>query len=307
MKMLKLYILTSPFIIYSLGGFEFLFKRVRFGSLEQNLTISLNATLQTLLYVPPLVVLLVLLYLNRDQANGKYPLYFLSVWIVFLSNPLGNARQTTLFLIFPILFYYLQKRIKLAIFFFLTLPFVFLYSAGVVNRYTGSIQAPQFATVSRDGDFDAFSQVANGLQAIHQGGFPIFRQVFASIFFFIPRSLYSGKPADTGVELAKILGLKFQNLSAPWILEAYANARIIGVISVGISLGFVLTSIDFRSLLELRSFLIGSMTSGFLFIILRGSLLQATGRAVFSIFLIHLLLRKLGPKSFDIYRTSETN
>jgi hypothetical protein len=87
------------------------------------------------------------------------------------------------------------------------------------------------------------------------------------------------------------MGLKFQNLSAPWLLEAYANARLVGVIFVGVGMGFFLANIDLNSSLNLKSFLLSSMTSGFLFILLRGSLLQATGRAAFTYILIFWLIR----------------
>jgi hypothetical protein len=156
--------------------------------------------------------------------------------------------------------------------------------------------------ISRDGDFDSFSQVANGVQVIPDGAFPIFKQILASIFFFVPRGVWPGKPNDTGVELARMLGLDFQNLSAPWILEAFVNARFMGVISVSILLGFYLTKVDLLSNSSMRYFLVGSVTSGFLFIVLRGSLLQATGRAVFSIFIISIIFWKI-----DLSYTEKTN
>jgi hypothetical protein len=296
-NLLKIYIVSLPIVIYQLGGFSFLLKRVRFGNLEQNLAISINAILQTLLYVPPVIAVMVLLYLEKTHLRYRFAKFALIIWILFLSNPLANARQTTLFLVLPLIFFFLQTRVRATILFFTALPLFFFYSAGVVNRYTGKLQGPRLSIVSRDGDFDSFSQIANGLQVITQGEFAIFRQVMASIFFFIPRSIYPGKPNDTGVELARFLGLKFQNLSAPWILESYVNARVIGVVLIGFSVGYFLSKIDLRSNLDIRYFLLGSLTTGFLFIVLRGSLLQATGRAVFSIAVLYLLLKGIKPKS----------
>lgn len=289
--LIVVYILTAPFIINELGGAGFLLKRVRFGNSEQMIPIPLNAILQTLIYVPPLVGLVTLIYFSRFRKKNQFVLTLLLIWILFLSNPFGNARQVTLFLIFPLLFIHLRQRIYQSLFFFAGLPILFLYSAGLINRYTGQFQAPHLSIISRDGDFDSFSQVANGLQSVDSGIFPPFRQITGSILFFVPRSVYPNKPNDTGVEIARYLGLKFQNLSAPWILEAYVNARFLGIIVVGIGLGFFLTLIDLNSILNLRNFLLSSMTSGFLFILLRGSLLQATGRAAFTYVLIYLLIR----------------
>lgn len=298
--LLALYILILPFVIIGLGGSDFLLKRVRFGNYEQVLPISVNAILQTLLYVPPLVSILTLIYFFQARKNYRVAIAALFIWIVFLSNPFGNARQVTLFLTFPLVYIYLRQRAYLTLAFFAGLPFLFLYSAGLINRYTGQFQTPRLSIISRDGDYDSFSQVANGLQSIDSGIFPVFRQITGSILFFVPRSVYPDKPNDTGVELAKYLGLKFQNLSAPWILEAYVNARLLGVIFIGVGLGLFLTRIDLNSASGLRNFLLSSMTSGFLFILLRGSLLQATGRAAFTYVLIYLLIRSpsRGAKAF---------
>ena len=285
------YLLVAPFIISTLGGIEFLFKRVRISAATADLSVPLNAILLSILYVIPLVCALTLIYLRSHVFIPNWQIYSVIGWIILLSNPFGNARQTTLFLIIPLFFNLLRKNRILAIGFFLLLPFLLVYSGSIVNRYNGSLQTPQLLLVSRSGDFDAFSQLANGLKLISLGEFPIFRQVLGSILFFLPRSFWQEKPYDTGVELARLLQLRFQNLSAPWVLEAYVNLRVFGVVFVAILLGFLLTRIDLNVDHSIKFYLLSSMTSGLLFIILRGSLLQATGRAVFTVFFILLLLR----------------
>lgn len=289
---LVVYVFVCPFLINGLGGVEYLFRRVRLSNENQFQAISINAIFQTLLYVPPLIFLVVLLYFRGDHRIHKKTFTILGFWVILLSNPFANARQLTLFLTLPLLFILLQNRVKLTLLFFTGLPFLFLFSAGLINRYTGQLQSPRLTIISRDGDFDSFSQVANGLEVISQGGFPILKQIFGPVLFFVPRSFLPDKPSDTGVELARFLGLRFQNLSAPWILEAYANARLPGVILIGLIIGMILTKIDLKSTLDLKGYLLSVLTSGFLFILLRGSLLQATGRVIFTYFLIFLILRK---------------
>ena len=161
-----------------------------------------------------------------------------------------------------------------------------LFRSGKFSNFT-------FALLSRQGDFDAFSQFANGITQSDHGNFPILKQLFAPLFFFLPRSIWMDKPTDTGAELARLLGLKYQNLSAPWLLESYVNLRIPGLILSAIVLGFFLTKIQLISNRSIKSTLFSSLSLGILFIVLRGSLLQATGRATFSIFLILWFCRKL--------------
>ena len=292
-RLLTVYFFSLPLILSQLGGVSFLFKRVRVSQIGEVLPISLNAVLLAFLYVPPLIVILILLYVREKISTSTWIFRLLFVWILILSNPLGNARQTTLFLLLPLAFFYLNKWPRLSIYFFSLLAMFFIFSAGLVNRYSGQIQIPKLTIISRDGDFDAFAQLANGLKAVSLGAFPIFEQFLGSLFFFVPRSFWDEKPIDTGVEIAQTFSLKFQNLSAPWILEAYANARLIGVVIISILMGYQLTKLEIGANADIRKFLLSSMISGFLFILLRGSLLQATGRVAFSVVVIFYLLRGL--------------
>ena len=121
--------------------------------------------------------------------------------------------------------------------------------------------------------------------------FPILHQILGSIFFFVPRSIWIDKPLDTGVVLANSNGLLFKNLSAPWILELLVNFRIVGLVIFCIFLGIYLGRVIFFENISAKSLVWAGIISGGMFILLRGSLLQATGRIIFSYFLIHIIFR----------------
>ena len=288
-----LYLLLLPLLLQQLGGVGFLAKRTRISNTTNDLSISRLAIIQTFLYVPPVITGLLCNYLSKNFAFSKKILVLNILWLVVLTNPFGNARQTTLFIILPFLYVFLQKKSLLAYLFYLILPLMFIYSAGSVDRYSGRIALPKFSILSRDGDFDAFSQLANGIQIVSDETFPILHQILGSLFFFVPRDIWEGKPQDTGVLLAQILRLRFQNLSAPWILELFVNFRLIGVVFFALIIGYIISRIDLNSSISLNNQIFGAILSGLLFILLRGSLLQATGRAVFCFCLAYLLLRKL--------------
>lgn len=292
------YAALLPFILQKLGGMSFLFKSSRFEPVS-SLPVYLEAILVSALYAPPLVCLLLQLYFRNFFGFQSKLTILLILWIVILANPLTNARQTTLFLVLPIVFIYLQKSRTITNLFFSTLLFILVFLGDIVDRYTGKFQSPKFAILSRDGNFDAFAQLANGLTQIQNGAFPLFRQILASIFFFLPRSVWENKPYDTGVELGRLLSLKFQNLSAPWILEVYVNARLPGLILVSFCFIYYLAKSSFELDLSLRSWLISSVLFGSLFIVLRGSLLQATGRLTFTICFILLLTRNISGSRDD--------
>lgn len=295
---LLLYILLLPIVINSLGGVAFLLRRTRYGSDISNLTIASQAIFESVLYVPPLICLLTLFYLGKNFEKLRKTMFFLLVWIIFLSNPLANARQVTLFLLIPIVFYFLKDKRIATNCFFLGIPFLLIYSANLVDRFTGQLNPIKFNILSRQGDFDSFAQFANGIRLVDNDIFPYFQQILGPILFFVPRSIWNSKPRDTGVEIANQLSLSFQNLSAPWILEAYSNAKLVGLILTSIFLGFYLCKFDLGSQLNLRSWLLGSILVGVLFIVLRGSLLQATGRVIFSFLIIYYITKGLKIKSF---------
>lgn len=292
LKLLALiYLFVLPFIIRFLGGSSFFFKKIRIQSSSIYTTTPQSFILYSIILVVPLILYLSLLYIGKHRLarTNKLILISLFLWLIILANPFGNARQVTLFLAFPILFFLLNGHRLLCQLFFLILPIGISFSSSPINRYTGAIQVPRFVSPSRLGDYDAFAQFANSINLVSDSTFPLMRQILGSVFFFVPRSLWTSKPNDTGIELGRLLGLHFQNLSAPWLAEAYVNARIPGVIIVSGILASFLTRLDLALNRDLKHFLSASVISGALFIVLRGSLLQATGRIVFALILIALL------------------
>ena len=214
------------------------------------------------------------------------------LWILILSNPIAHPRQAVLFVLVPFLYFMVKKSRKLGYFLVFTIPVILLYLANIINRYTGAIELNiKIPITSRLQDLDAFPQLANTIDKVSLGSFPLLHQILGSIFFFVPRSMWSGKPFDTGVVLGQLSNLNFTNLSAPWTAEAFANARWCGVIFVSILVGFLLAQIEIRSS-EFRGLLFGGIASGSMFIVLRGSLLQATGRIIFAVFIILWITRK---------------
>jgi uncharacterized protein YggT (Ycf19 family) len=144
-------------------------------------------------------------------------------------------------------------------------------------------------------------QLALGIKQVTNGEFPILNQALGSLLFYFPRSIWQSKPLDTGVALAQMTGLQFQNLSAPWILEAFVNLRVFGVFFVSIFIIYILSKFDNSFNKNIFNYLIAAILSGSIFILLRGSLLQATGRIAFSVLLIYYLCSNFRRKKTSNY------
>jgi len=130
-------------------------------------------------------------------------------------------------------------------------------------------------------DYDAFWQVANafsyGLDGLIEPG----RQALGSVLFWVPRGVWPDKPVDTGILLAQYRGYSFQNLSAPLWAEFLVNGGISVLIVGFLLLGYSLRVMDSRLLPAFNAAgywaIVGAIFPVYMTILLRGSLLQATG------------------------------
>ncbi len=146
-------------------------------------------------------------------------------------------------------------------------------------------------------DYDAFWQVANAfsydLDRLVEPG----RQALGSIFFWVPRSLWPDKPVDTGILLAQYRGYSFQNLSAPLWAEFLVNGGIVALIVGFLLVGYFLRVMDNRLLPAFQASgywaIVGAIFPVYMTILLRGSLLQATGAVAVALACL-LVVRKPG-------------
>ncbi len=151
------------------------------------------------------------------------------------------------------------------------------------RNFLSQIDARQLAT---SGDYDVFAQTANTIAYVEHEGISWGIQALGSPLVWVPRSLWSGKPEDTGVIVARERGYDFTNLSAPLWAEAYINGGwpLVPVV-MGI-FGYFMRRADFRFATDsvrhagsLAS-VSGAVLPFYMIVILRGSLLQATGMAI---------------------------
>lgn len=147
-------------------------------------------------------------------------------------------------------------------------------------------------------DYDAFWQIANALSYVIDGLVVPLRQALGSALFFVPRAIWPDKPTDTGILLAEYRGYSFDNLSAPMWAEALVNGGVIAVVIVFLALGVALRVMDTRMVPALATggvwAVAGAILPVYMTILLRGSLLQATGALVITIVAVAVLAARDG-------------
>lgn len=229
---------------------------------------------------------------NRQRRLGLVDtalMVALAVINAVVNNPISNSRYWTLAVLFGLLLPLIRGRKGI---FNLMLAGGVLASilvfplSDVTRRAAGTGTAVQFDSVwttIATKDYDQFTMLANTLGYTQEQGLSWGYQALGAMFFWVPRVMWADKPYDTGVEVGMWMNSANLNLSAPLWAEAWINFGLIGLIAAFAGLGFLARRLDagFRTDILSRGsvgYLGISIFAGYLFILLRGSLLQSMGR-----------------------------
>ena len=262
--------------------------------------------------VAPLVSLLSYLVARRlQQLRFLLPDYLLTALllsvVVVVNNPISNPRYW--FLAVALGFLFSLSHSKEAHNLFITvgiLAAILVFPNSDVTRYANAEERVGYGTVWETiavKDFDQYTMIANAITFTEDRGFTFGRQLIGVVLFWVPRSIWPDKPLDSGVVFGQWLGMKNTNLSSPLWAEGWTDFGWLGVIALLALLGIAARRLDIA---YERAISLGAMTSsiaavagtallaGYLFIILRGPLLQSAARLVVLLLLlgaVHLLSR----------------
>ncbi|MGP3924174.1 hypothetical protein [Streptomyces sp. 8N616] len=210
-----------------------------------------------------------------------------------VNNPVSNPRYWFLTVLFSILFTAFPRspvmyRAALALGVvgaLLLFPFMDRF------RYDESGHRPVESTSVFDPlvrkDYDQIGMLANTITFVGSGaGHAYGRQLTASTLFFVPRSVWHGKPQDSGVRVGEWMGMSNTNLSSPLWAELWLDFGPVGMTGAFLGLGYLSARADRRYTLRTVDdprpgnvlAIVIPLIAGYAFILLRGPLLQASGR-----------------------------
>lgn len=224
------------------------------------------------------------------EPTGPYGYVALvaAVGVLLVVNPISGARYTSGTVMFALLCStgILTSKWLRPFLALILAAFLFLFPiADAFRRADVNVtRAGFFSEYAGNGDYDAFWQISNALLFIEHEGITWGNQALGVLFFWVPRSLWPQKPTDTGVLLAEFRGYAFENLSAPLWAEALVNGGVVLMILTFVGLGALLVRLDGGLPRSLASnsvlALAGMILPAYMIILMRGSLLQATGSLV---------------------------
>jgi hypothetical protein len=128
------------------------------------------------------------------------------------------------------------------------------------------------------GDFDGFQSIANTLIYARETGLEFGRNLISVVLFFIPRSMWN-KAEPLGSAAAEHMGYAYTNISAPIYGELYIDFGIFSLVTGMAIIGFGVRLFDayYTHMIKIKQYgtglLLTAAMSGYLIILLRGSLL----------------------------------
>lgn len=125
-------------------------------------------------------------------------------------------------------------------------------------------------------DFDGFKQIVDTTIYLSQGGTLRWGENFlGAALFWVPRSVWEGKPSDSGLLVSTSLGYPYTNVSNPLPAESLISFGFWGVVVVAILLAAVVGAVERGVRIAEKYYPLTplyGMMAGFVVIIMRGSL-----------------------------------
>jgi len=253
---------------------------------------AIRAIMYSLAIYPLLVGVGALAQLRRRAAGRGsarwYAVLILAAVALLLTivNPISSARYSLGTVLFALAIYagaaVTPARVR-ATLVAAVMGFVFLFPLADAFRLNTVNLARDgfFGEYKGNPDYDAFWQVANAFSYSLDGLVEYGRQALGVVFFWVPRTFWPDKPVDTGILLANYRGYSFDNLSAPLWAEFLVNGGVVALAVGFLAVGYLLRVMDENLLpaFPRAGFwaIVGAIFPVYMTILLRGSMLQATG------------------------------
>lgn len=221
-------------------------------------------------------LLLILIFKNpfMEKRSGIGPIYFCLLFL-FIPKLLNSNIKTTVLLYLSLIL----AMPVLAVFTHINYSLLEVIKRPVLltKHLTTDILFSNFNTLN----FDAYANLLATIEYVSIHGFSKGEQLLSAFLFFIPRSLWNTKPITTGQLIGNHLIDKhsfwFNNLSNPFVSEAYLNFGVLGIVLFALIFAYFLSKIinyfksedylkktlAFFIAIHLIYFLRGDFTNGF--------------------------------------------
>jgi hypothetical protein len=223
-----------------------------------------------------LLLLLVLVLITEnphtEKRNAIGPVYIALLLVLFHNWFATQGRRLLLLVIGMVLVF----------------PVIAIFTKDLSQTLSG-LSLSQFSDEIADHyfsiNYDSWANIYTAMEIVKVHGLQWGHQLLGSLLFFVPSSVWGGKPLATGIFLGQYLitnySMWFTNLSAPLVAEGYLDFGPGGVIAYALAMAWFVVFLNrlARRRAGWVAFPMAIYASVFLMIILRGSLMIALGFA----------------------------
>ncbi len=287
-------IMLMIYATYTLGGLETLILNrtalSSFISQRYNLSTSLILTVfaKTVVYVLLVIALALRLRSHKRTLPLSILIFVLGLSTALENNPVSTARFQVGTILLSI-FFVLPWQRKFAwmtvygmiMIMIVVFPYADLFRSSTNLNIVETIahrESKENQLITKP-DYDSYQQVVNGVRFVQQNGFQFGRQISGAFLFWVPRSMWSGKPIPTGQLIAEKMGYGFTNLSAPLWIEFFVDGGWLLLIVGFYGYGRMVRWLDHIRMQNARKitfvYLFATIYAGYQFFLLRGSLMPA--------------------------------
>ena len=236
---------SAFFIVYYYNGFSLISVLVRGGGeISTRIETSAVARLIYQYFIYPIPSIVLVVYLTFAKRS-RWITAILVLLFIFSNPATGMARSQAAAIYTAVLVAAFPSLLNLR--YFISLSFIFsLFTIfPVLDQFRNLTNLSQSAKFSFEfiyvGHFDSFQGMARVMEyEIVTWG----HQLLGVLLFFVPRSVWPGKPVGSGAFSADQVGLDFSNIGMNYFGEGYINFGIFGAIGFAVVLGVICGKLD---------------------------------------------------------------
>ncbi len=227
----------------------------------------------------------------KERWDSKKQWWFLTGLLIFINllvnNPLASSRYWAGIVVLGfILFLFFKKKARRGwVLLIIIIGILVLYplSNELRNKTAETISEFRISNLKAaytSPSFDAYEMGVHTVLYTERKGLTYGRQLLGPLLFWIPRSLWAGKPVGSGGVVARFFRIPYTNLSCPLPFEGYINFGILGLVLFAFGFGWLLSSLDehyWRNFSERSPDILAvcyPFLLGFVFFIMRGDLMS---------------------------------
>lgn len=245
---------------------------------------NINTIVINLIRSIPVYSLLYSIYYYKKNRKGILYIVLLSIITILLNYPASVTRYWIGAVYIGILITLIGNHMSdkmfdiiMIVVFALIFPIFQMFKwYSMTDLLNGNFYIKNLISVYNNPDFDAYSMLARTFKYVDTYSITYGKQLFSSVFFFVPRSIWEAKAVPSGQLVAEAQGQLFTNLSSPLIAEGYINFGYFGIILYAILISLLIKYLDNKywnsknGEIRIIDF-IYPFTIGFLIFLLRGA------------------------------------